>query len=595
MVNSPIDEIKNRLDIVEVVQKYIKLKKAGVNYTALCPFHSEKTPSFFVSPTRQIWHCFGCSKGGDIFGFVKEIEGVEFGDALRILADRAGVELKKQDPKLKTERQRLYEICELTAKFFEKQLKDSQAGIRAKKYLLGRGAKEESIKKWRLGYAPDTWQGLGDFLVGKGYKKEEIINAGLIIRKQGVSSAQGALRAYDRFRSRIMFPIFDFNGQVIGFTGRIFEQEKKQQVEKTGKYINTPSTLLYNKSQIIYGLDKAKVAIRKKDCCLLVEGQMDVIMLTQAGFDNVVAVSGTALTDFQLKILKRYSSNLLFAFDMDEGGDVATKQSINSALNYDFNIKVVVMPKDKDPADIISQNPKTFEKLIKSAHSIMEFYFKTCFARFDKKTPLGRKEITKTLLPIIKRISNKIEQSYWIQELGKRLEVKEESIDEELKKVKIGDSEKIEDKKIVSVPKTRKEMIEEKIIGLSLKFPDYLAIIDKDSLKYFSDSGKKILVTLKKKCLKNKEISEKIIKKFFTAEENDFLNYLLLKIETEQEKIVPSKEIKICLKELSCLGIKTELNELSQQIKRAEQEKKFSKVNSLTKEFIKLSQKLINL
>ncbi|MCD5397178.1 MAG: DNA primase, partial [Candidatus Pacebacteria bacterium] len=411
---------------------------------------------FFVSPTRQIWHCFGCSKGGDIFGFVKEIEGVEFGDALRILADRAGVELKKQDPKLKTERQRLYEICELTAKFFEKQLKDSQAGIRAKKYLLGRGAKEESIKKWRLGYAPDTWQGLGDFLVGKGYKKEEIINAGLIIRKQGVSASQGALRAYDRFRSRIMFPIFDFNGQVIGFTGRIFEQEKKQQVEKTGKYINTPSTLLYNKSQIIYGLDKAKVAIRKKDCCLLVEGQMDVIMLTQAGFDNVVAVSGTALTDFQLKILKRYSSNLLFAFDMDEGGDVATKQSINSALNYDFNIKVVVMPKDKDPADIISQNPKTFEKLIKSAHSIMEFYFKTCFARFDKKTPLGRKEITKTLLPIIKRISNKIEQSHWTQELGKRLGVKEESIDEELKKVKIGDSEKIEDKKIVSVPKTRK-------------------------------------------------------------------------------------------------------------------------------------------
>ncbi|GAG79277.1 unnamed protein product, partial [marine sediment metagenome] len=251
------------------------------------------------------------------------VEGVEFGDALRILAQKAGVELKRQDPKLKTERQRLYEISELACCFFEKQLGESSAGKEAKKYLLDRGIKEESIKKWRLGYAPDIWEGLSSFLVSKNYKREEIEKAGLALKSEKTGSY------YDRFRGRIIFPIFDLSSQAVGFGGRIFKQVKRPDGQEEAKYINTPATVLYDKSRILYGLNKTGIEVRKKDACILVEGYVDVIMANQAGFENVVATSGTALTPYQLKILKRYSDNLLTAFDMDIAGDSATKRGID--------------------------------------------------------------------------------------------------------------------------------------------------------------------------------------------------------------------------------------------------------------------------
>ena len=402
MPSSSIEEIKNKLDVVEVVGSYIKLQKCGQNFRAVCPFHSEKKPSFFVSPARQIWHCFGCSKGGDIFAFIKEIERVEFGDALRILAQRAGVELKRQDPKLRTERQRLYEICEFTCQFFETQLQKSKIGQDVKKYLLTRGINEESVKKWRLGYAPDIWRSSSDFLVSKGYKREEIVKAGLAIMKEG------NLKSYDRFRGRIIFPIFDLNSQVVGFGGRVFGEKGEREV---AKYMNIPNTLLYDKSRILYGLNAAKMKIREKNQCILVEGYTDVILAHQVGFGNTVATSGTALTPFQLRILKRYSQNLLTAFDMDVAGNMATKKGIDLAQKQGFDIKVITMPEGSDPADIISKKSADFEKLITSAKSILSFYFETAFSKFDKETPEGKREISKIILPVIRRIPNKIEQS----------------------------------------------------------------------------------------------------------------------------------------------------------------------------------------
>ena len=319
--------------------------------------------------------------GGDIFNFVMEIEGVEFGDALRILAQKAGVELKPVNQELKTERARLYEICELSARFFEKQLEGNKIGDSVKKYLLDRGITEESIKKWRLGYSPDTWQGLSDFLVSQGYQREEIEKAGLVVKNEKGSY-------YDRFRGRIIFPIFDLNSQVIGFGGRVFGEKSKDEI---AKYVNTPNTLLYDKSQVLYGLDKNKIEIRKKNECVLVEGYTDVILLFQAGYTNVVASSGTALTPYQLKIIKRYSENLLTAFDMDVAGDSATKRGIDLAQTFGFNIKVLLLPEDSDPADIISKNAKDWENILQNSKSIIDFYFDTLSRGTIQKRRKGKK------------------------------------------------------------------------------------------------------------------------------------------------------------------------------------------------------------
>jgi len=573
MFESPIDEIKNRLDVVEVISSYIKLHKTGANFRALCPFHSEKKPSFFVSPARQIWHCFGCQKGGDVFGFVKEIEGIEFGDALRILAQRAGVELKRYTPeyaKLKTERQRLYEICELATRFFEKQLEESKIGKEAKKYLLARGITEESIKKWRIGYAPDVWQGLSDFLTSRGNQQEEIKKAGL-----GLSSEQGSF--YDRFRGRIIFPIFDLNSQVVGFGGRVFKEKDKEEI---AKYVNTPNTILYDKSRILYGLDKAKVEIRKKDSCILVEGYTDVIMTHQAGTQNVVATSGTALTPYQLKILRRYSNNLILGFDMDVAGDTATKRGIDLAQIQGFDIKIIRLPEGKDAADIISLNPKGWGKAIENAKLILDFYFESAFLGRDTKTPGGKKEISKILLPVIKRILNKIEQSYWIQKLAKDLEAKEEDIREELKKVKLEENlYGLEPEEIINLPpKSRKELLEERLITLILKKPESLNLTEESKLSYFSAQTRDILIKLKEK----------------QTPDSEFFNCLSLKAEIEEieeKDILP--EIQLCLKELSSLEIKEKLDQISQEIKKAEEVKDLGKIEKLSQEFNKLAKEIV--
>ncbi|OGZ70215.1 MAG: DNA primase [Candidatus Staskawiczbacteria bacterium RIFCSPLOWO2_01_FULL_33_9] len=611
MLDSQLEEIKNKLNVVDVVGGYIKLTKTGANYRGVCPFHSEKKPSFFVSPARQIWKCFGCGKGGDIFGFIKDVEGVEFGDALRILAEKAGVTLKRENKELRTQRQRLYEICELACCFFEKQLEASIIGKKAKEYLLNRGITEESIKKWRLGYSPDTWQGLSDFLVSKGYIRDEIIKAGLAVEKEG-----NRTDSYDRFRGRIIFPVFDLNSQPVGFGARVFEKPDDVAGAKseTAKYLNTPQTLLYDKSNILYGLNNAKLSIRKKNQCVITEGYTDVILCHQAGFENTVAASGTALTSQHLNILKRYSGNLLLAFDMDIAGDSATKRGVNLAQDRGFNIRIIEMySKDADPADIILKNPADWEKLVNESRSIMDYYFDSAFSSFSKETAEGKKEIGKIVLPAIKRLLNKIEQSHWIQKLSQKLNVSESAILEELSKVKF-DVVFLEEKDAnfktdLSQNKNlssegRKKLIEEKIISLVLKDPENLNLIEDNQYLLFSEKTKIFLEGLKKFIIEQKvENDFKVIFSEIMSDNNlleeagfklDLKNFLLafsLRAEIEYEE-EGQDEIKLCILQLKNINIKEKLNKVAENIKEAEKEQNHQKVNNLIEEFNKLTKEL---
>jgi DNA primase len=567
-MNSDIEEIKSRLNIVDVVGSYIKLEKAGINYRARCPFHNEKSASFFVSPSRQLWHCFGgCNEGGDIFKFVMKIEGVDFVDALKILADKAGVALKKESEdwkKMKNERQVLIDLLERSSKFYSAQLEKSKTGKEAVEYLLKRGMRLETIKDWRLGYAPDTWTGLADYLIGQGFKREDIVSGGLGIKKDSA-------KFFDRFRSRIMFPILDLNSQVSGFTGRIFK------LEDEAKYLNTPNTLLYDKSRALYGMDKAKLEVRQKDFCVLVEGNVDCIMSHQAGIKNCIAVSGTALTPLHLGIIKRYSSNLVLAFDMDLAGNNATKKGIDLALKNGFNVKVISMVAEKDPADIILlEGEEKWRDLVNSAKPINEFYFELAFKNRNPEVFEDKKKIIAELLPVLKKIDNNIEQSHWIENMSQRLRIKDEDIRTEMKKVKVEENN-IPEKEVINIKekKTRREMLEEDILSLTLLEPAKASDLTEEMIEVFSLEAKEVFLKIK-----NKE----------DLGVSDYASYILIRSELmkEVEDLIVNEEWNKCLTELQSLIKKQERDRLTQEIKSKEKEGAFADVKELLLKFNKL-------
>ncbi len=566
-MSQELEEIKSRLNIVDVISSYIKLEKAGVNYRARCPFHEEKSPSFFVSPSRQIWHCFGgCNEGGDIFKFVMKIEGIEFYDALKILADRAGVELKqnKEWKEAKTQRQILLDLNEKACLFFEYQLEKSKKGLEAKEYLFKRGLKEETIKNWRLGYAPDTWQGLTDFLISRGFKREDIIKTGLTIEKDK--------KSFDRFRSRIIFPITSFNSEVIGFTGRIFGKDDKSEA----KYLNSPASILYDKSKALYGIDKAKIEIRKKDSCILVEGNVDCIMSHQAGIDNCIAVSGTALTNLHLGIIKRYSKNLVLAFDMDSAGNKATEKAIEMA--GEFNVKVIPRIKDKDPADIILNEGEDFwKKIVQESQPVSEFFFN--IALMNKNTSLieDKKKILKEFLPRVKNMESSVEQSYWIERLVNELKIKEEDIRTELKKIGLKKQESSKNQECLADKKTRRQMIEEKILALVLRQRSRIETIKDFSL--FSSPIKEILEKVKEK----QDIAFEELQEQF-KDDNNFLNYIFLKSEVIEE-VEEEEELRTCILEIESLILKEKQIGLHLEIKNLEKKGDFNKVKELLEQF----------
>lgn len=459
-MSSPAEQIKERLSIADVVGSYLKLERAGSSLKAKCPFHNEKTPSFFVSPARGSYYCFGCNKGGDIFSFVQEFEGTDFVGALRILAQRAGVELKRIDPKVRSAYARLYLLLEKATRFFEGEL---QKNSEAKKYLESRGLRPETISAWRLGFAQNDWRQLHDHLLKEGFKPEEMEKVGLVKRKagplplskgetregvmsittprsppyyhpQGSPSLErrdgGEVRSYDAFRGRVMFPIRDSAGRVIGFSARILPSLDDG---KTGKYINSPETVLFRKSEVLYGFDKAKLAIRQKDAAILVEGQMDLLMAHQAGYEHTVASSGTALTEAHLRRLKQLSENLLIAFDSDSAGLKASERAIRLALSLGMNVRVIAL-KEKDPADLILHSKDEWEHAVKEAKHIIDFLLDGLLAS-EKENRAKALAIEKQLLPLLQLLPSRVEQSHFLKTIADRSGLREDALFETFKKL----------------------------------------------------------------------------------------------------------------------------------------------------------------
>lgn len=577
-------QIKERLNITDVISGYLRLQKAGASYKALCPFHNEKTPSFMVSPSRQSWHCFGCGEGGDIFTFIEKIEGVEFLDALKILAEKAGIELEYSDPKARPLKDRLYEVCEASAQFFTVSLSDPIISYLRSK----RGLEDETISEWRLGYSPDSWDSLLNFLRIKGYKEAEMERAGLVLKGQ---------KYHDRFRNRLMFPIFDVNGRVVAFSGRIMSDiiPSKTESADTGKYINSPETILFSKSRILYGLDKTKSEIRKADKAILVEGQMDAILAWQDGVKNTVATSGTALTEEQLIIIKRLTGNLIMAFDMDDAGFRATKRGVDLAQNLSFNISVLRLA-GKDAADFVKDNPGKLGRIIGEAEPIMSYYFKEIFKKFSPDKLEGKKIIALNLLSEIKRLPSAIERSNWIRELGLRLGVSEADLKEEMEQLELPNNtdlntEQRENHHESATLKSRKEILSERLLALLLKKTESIS----ETIKVASYLPARDFEFLTAFLENNGNFSE--IRSAIPADWRARLDFLYMLGDWELNKVSSDfdlgKEIIAVVKEIEREHHKESLLKIGIEIKKCEASG--LNTDNLTKEFQNISKKLYQL
>jgi len=418
------DQIKEKIDIAEFLKEYIKLTPAGRNFKGLCPFHKESNPSLIVSPDRQTWYCFGgCNEGGDIFKFLMKFENLEFYEALKILADKAGIDFRRNPNTAADYKQYgiLYDINNAAKDFFRRNF-TKESG----QYLLSRGLTKDIIIEFELGFAPAGSDNLLRNLISLGFAAQDIERAGLVFKTD-----RGTY--WDRFRQRIMFPIYNSFGKTVGFTGRIFETGEVD--PKMAKYINSPETAIFNKSRLLYGLHKTKNEIRKQDITLLVEGQMDVLMAYQDGVRNVVASSGTALTNDQLKTLRRISSQLVLSFDSDEAGQLAAERSIGVALAQDFLVNILKVPGEKDPADFIKAQPGKIEQLVKEAKPVRRFYFDRYLSPQALINEAARKNNTRHVLTKIKSIFSKVEQAIWLKELSDITGVKEDILYEELERI----------------------------------------------------------------------------------------------------------------------------------------------------------------
>lgn len=592
-----VELIKQKIDIVSFISDYIQIKKAGRNFKALCPFHSEKSPSFIISPERGSWHCFGaCGEGGDAIGFLQKWENIDFPEALKILAKKTGITLSHFAPTQESKKKETYyEINHLASEFYHYLLTSHKLGSKAMDYLKSRSIKNETIRTFTLGYAPESWDSLSKYLIKKGYLPADIYTAGLTVRSESG-------RYYDRFRGRLIFTLKDQRGNIVGFSGRKLPASPSQggtpESDKEAKYVNTSETPIYSKGNTLYGLDITRESIKKTGEAVIVEGEFDLLASFQVGVTNIVAIKGSAFTQGQTLLLKRYTTEIILALDSDFAGNEAAKRGIEMAETVGLSVKVAKISDGKDPAECISINPGLWKKAVKSAVPIYDFIIESSFAKYPGKSALEKQKISNEVIPFIAKIENPIVFSHYLKLLAKRLEVSEDSVETALRQFQ-------RKQKVTAViaqhtaTQNRDIMLEEYILALILQveFPnETLTTVAKTiSPSDFHQPGiAKIIELLILYFKSHNKFDIKIFEKVLTAEISaTFDKALLMDIENIlADKTKFEKEIIQTAKELKRISLRRRLNILSTKIKEKDEINDDTGINNLELELRELLSQL---
>ena len=486
---SVIDEVKQRADIVEVVSQYATLKKAGRTFTALCPFHSEKHPSFFVYPEQQSWHCFGaCNTGGDVFSFIMKKEGIDFGDALRLLAQKTGVTIPSrfESEAGKDERERLYQVNQAAAQYFHNLLLNSPAGERAKEYFVSRGFSLKTITDFQLGFSLNSWDALKQYLIERGYTESELLTVGLAIEAEAGGS-------HDRFRNRLMFPIHDIRGRIVGFGARVLD-------DSLPKYLNSPQTPIFDKSSCLYGINLATAAIRQQNLVVIVEGYMDVITAHQNSFNNVVASMGTSVTEQQVYILKRLTRNMALALDADTAGEEATLRAVGYENTLEAEVKVIILPRGKDPDDVIKEDAQAWQKLLEEALPIIDYTFNMVTSELDLNTAKGKSLAVEKIGPIVDGIKDTVRRVHYLQKLARLADISQRSLEAALSRIKPSRGkrqakEPSQERVTQALHPLLSSPIEEYCLALLLQHPELKGRNEGLSPEYFENSENREIFT----------------------------------------------------------------------------------------------------
>ena len=577
-----LEEIRAKINIEELVSGYVQLKKAGRNLKGLCPFHNDSRPSFMVSPEKGIAYCFSCNTGGDIFKFIQLVEKVEFPEAVRLLAERTGTNIPTFKPEAQDEKRRILAANEKTSQFFASELKKSNI---ASNYFKERGLTDQSIEVFKLGYAPDSYQQLKNHLVGLGFSEAELLKGGLLNQKSIADK-----NTYARFRNRVMFPIADQQDNIVGFGGRILSDGEP-------KYLNSPDTPAYNKSYVLYGLNLAKESIKKEELAIFVEGYMDVIACHQAGSKNVIATSGTALTPGQLKLIKRYTKNIAFAFDQDDAGLQATSRAIELAQEAELNIKIIEVPNGKDPDECLKEDKEAWFKAIEQAMPVMDFYFNLAFKKHKKDTIEGKKGITELLLPIIKGYSTSMEQNEYLKRLAFELKTDSRFLWEDMKKIKQTQNNygnKVEEKKPVNPSSFSRE---EFLIGFILSYPQLYGYLKDHLIENISFDPKTEIVykTMKSMYDSLGVIEPNKLKNELPEALGENISILPLMIDERYPDINEEKaasEVAILIKNINLKNIKTVQKEYEFKIRSTQDAGERTILLNKYNQILKLSSKL---